>query len=119
MAGDAIPGAREIFALLDPQSLRRLRVQGAGQDQRDGREHRGNSQSRAPRQLWRMAHGRPLQSSSLPHGSGMGRLPFGTGEGSAGTGSDARYAATAATSASVRSPATTCIQSGSGAVRVP
>ena len=45
--------------------------------------------------------------------------PFGTGDGSGGTGTEASQAATAVTSLSRRPAATSCMQSGEGAVRVP
>lgn len=45
--------------------------------------------------------------------------PLQRGAGSAGIGSADSQAATAVTSVSVRCPATTCMQSGAAAVRVP
>jgi hypothetical protein len=50
---------------------------------------------------------------------GIASVPCGTGDGSGGIGSDASQAATAVTSLSVRLAATSCMQSGAAAVRVP
>ena len=59
------------------------------------------------------------QFGSLPQASGIGRLPCGANDGSAGAGRDESQAATALTSSSVSRPATICMQSGAAAVRVP
>ena len=60
-----------------------------------------------------------LSCGSLPQANGSTKLPFGAGEGFGGAGRDESQAATALTSSSVRWPATTCMQSGAIAVRVP
>jgi hypothetical protein len=112
MAGDAIAGASQVLALGDEGIVGRLRRGAASQKHkcRDGvkRQERMDPHKRSPPQF-----------GSLPQASGIGSVPFGTGDGSTGMGIEASQAATAVTSLSVRLAATSCMQSGSAAVRVP
>jgi len=115
VAGDTVAGVGEIFTLGDevviPGRRRNSRAAGAGQK---GQTWRGRPKAGADRSARR-----PPQFGSLPQASGIASVPFGTADGSGGTGREASHAATAATSLSLRLAATSCIQSGAAAVRVP
>ena len=103
VAGDAVAGAGEVFALLDDQRRRRRRAQRGPTRQRASAGGRAD----AERPDCRMTQHCPrLSSARCRTASGMRSEPCGTGDGSAGAGSDARQAATAVTSASVSRLAT-------------